>query len=1175
MLAALILTLVAVPAPIPAADAPPAADKQKQIEDLEKQIADIQKRLAELKAAPAAPTTPEGTIPDDVSKQFAWRCIGPANMGGRISAIAAVESDPSTYFVATASGGLLKTVNNGTTFEHQFDKEGTVSIGDVAVALSDPNVVWVGSGEANPRNSVSYGDGVYKSVDGGKTWKNIGLGKTFQIGKILIHPKKPDTVYVGALGRLYGPSPDRGLYKTEDGGKTWVKVLFVDDKTGVIDARMDPADPETLIVAMWERKRDEFDGFFGDTPVPDMYGPIVTHGAGGGLFKSKDGGKTWKKLTDEKLATGLPTIKLGRIGLDYSRKTKGLVVAIIDTEKVGTGELSKVYMGVVGADAPGGGAKITQVTGDGPAAKAGLKVDDIVTTADGTKVETYEKFVDYFLGKKPGDKIKLTVTRDGKEVAAEVTLGTRAEPAPPPSSPPVVGIRFEPGDKLVVAGVADDGPAAKAGIRPADEIVSLDGKKVVNPKDLATVLTGKKAGDVVKVTVSRGVGDKKEEKTFDVALARNPAAAPPGRGGRGNREAPSTKPYGATLGGQQANVQNRQGKDGYQTGGVYVSKDNGDTWTRVNSLNPRPMYFSVVRVDPTDDNVIYVLGFEPVLWRSNDGGKTFASVPTARGVHPDAHAMWIDPTNPRRFIVGCDGGFYTSYDRGATWEHLNTLALGQYYHVATDTRRPYRVYGGLQDNGSWGGPSHALRRYGPVNEDWMFLNGGDGFVCRVDPTDPDLVYAESQNGAIGRRNLRTGEFGAIRPPRKQGDEPLRFNWNTPFILSHHNPSIFYCGAQFVFRSVSRGDNLKPISADLTRTKKGSLVQVAESPRTPDVLWAGSDDGYVWVSKDAGTTWTNVSANLTPAGLPGPRWVACLEPSRDKDGRCYAVFDGHRSDDDRPYVFVTDDFGATWKAITSNLPVFGSTRVVREDIVNTNILYLGTEFGAWVSANRGTTWTRLGAGLPTVAVHEFAQPTVANDLVAGTHGRSVWVLDIASVRQMKPEVFKEKVTLFNPAPAVRWKIGVGADSPYSSNDHRYVGQNPAPGATVDYLLTQKADKLTLKVTDAVGRVMKTFDKPGTAAGLHRLSWDLRGPGTQRPPTGGRILTGSQVQPGAYRVVLTVGDKEYTQSLMVELDPNASHDLITTESVAEQAQTARRALRAAERAVTGAVQGGRED
>ncbi|MFM8274336.1 MAG: WD40/YVTN/BNR-like repeat-containing protein, partial [Gemmata sp.] len=585
-----------------------------------------------------------------------------------------------------------------------------------------------------------------------------------------------------------------------------------------------------------------------------------------------------------------------------------------------------------------------------------------------------------------------------------------------------------------------------------------------------------------------------------------------------------TRPFlmNSVVGGQVPNAQGDQGKDGYQAGGVYMTKDNGDTWTRVNSVNPRPFYFSNVRVDPTSDKTVYVLG-DTVLWKSVNGGAKFDSAKAA-SVHPDHHALWISPADSRHMLLGCDGGFYKTYDRGATWDHLNVLALGQFYHVAVDNRKPYRVYGGLQDNGTWGGPSRTLRGTGPSNEDWQFLRGGDGFVCRVDPNDPDLIYAESQNGAMGRINLRTGEERGIGPKKVKPDEDLRFNWNTPFILSHHNSQIFYCGAQYVFRSVARGDNLKPISPDLTRTKLGCMSALAESPKSADVLWAGTDDGNLWVTKDGGANWLNVLDNLKKAGLPGPRWVSTIEPSRAHEGRCYVCLDAHRSDDDKPYLFVTEDHGQTWKPIAGNLPPFGSTRVLREDITNPDLLYGGTEFGVWVSINRGQTWAKIGNNLPTVAVHEVAQPATASEIVIGTHGRSVWVLDVASLRQLTPAALKEPATLFAPAPVTRWQFAPGS-FPYSREVRKFYGTNPESGAAIEYLLAKPAKAVSLKVFDVTGKAVQEFKDPPAGAGFHRVRWN--------PP-----------KAGAYRVVLTADGKELPQMLTAEPDPNADPKAVIT-------------------------------
>ncbi|MCI0702230.1 MAG: PDZ domain-containing protein, partial [Planctomycetia bacterium] len=1018
----------------------------------------------------------------------------------------------------------------------------TISIGDVAVSQSNPNIVWVGTGEHNPRNSVSYGDGVYKSTDGGKNWKNMGLKKSFQIGKIIIHPTNPEIVYVAALGRLYGPNAERGVFKTADGGNSWKQVLFVDDNTGAIDLRMDPTDPNVLIAGLWERRRDEFDGFFGGGetwPGPDQYGPIVAHGPGGGLFKTTDGGKSWRKLTGEGAKSGLPTVKTGRIGIDYSRKTKGLVYAIIDTEKVGMGRaVLKVYIGIAGQGNEKDGAKLVSVIEDGPAAKAGLKVGDIITAADSTKIVNYDDLLDFMVPKNPDDVVKLAVLRgkDKEKLTIDLTLAAKDSAPAPKKGPPKGPQSLSPGgiiftianfqEPVKVAEVPKGGPAEKAGVKAGMVVVAIEDKEVTNWREFRTELrvspkqeNAGKAGDNVNITFKEG-----DKKPFDAVLPLELAEVRfAGGGGRGGGIPNRPFILSGVVGGQQANVQNSQGKDGVQTGGVFMSKDNGESWTRVNSLNPRPFYFSNIRVDPTDDKILYVLG-DTVLWKSTDGGKRFASGP-AGGVHPDHHALWINPKDGRHMVLGNDGGFYATYDRGATWDHLNVLALGQFYHVAVDTRKPYRVYGGLQDNGSWGGPSRTKRGTGPSNEDWIFLRGGDGFVCRVDPNDPDWVYAESQNGNIGRTNLKTGEESGIRPRPVKAGEALRFNWNTPFILSSHNSHIFYCGAQYVFRSVARGDNLKPISPELTRTNKGSMTAIAESPKNADVLWAGTDDGFVWVTKDGGAKWTNVTENLKKAGLPGYRWVAAIEPSRRGEGRCYVCLDGHRSDDDRPYLYFTEDFGESWKSVTGNLPEFGSTRVLREDITTTDILYCGTEFGIWVSINRGETWAKLNNNLPTVAVHEVAQATTASEIVIATHGRSVWVLDVASLRQMNSAALKAPATLFAPATVTRWQFGPGS-FPYSRDVRKFYGTNPPGGGSIDYMLTVPAKEVSVKVLDVNGKSVREFRAPPATVGFHRLQW--------APP-----------KAGGYRVVLTVDGKELPQMLVAENDPNADAKAVITD------------------------------
>ncbi|MBX6314045.1 MAG: PDZ domain-containing protein [Isosphaeraceae bacterium] len=1057
-------------------------DRDRLIAEIKKQVEELNQKLAALERqeAPQESAAQEAQIPQEWLKALSWRSIGPAAMGGRIVAISVYEADPSTYFVATASGGLLKTENNGITFQHLFDHEATVSIGDVCVAPSDKSIIWVGTGENNPRNSVSYGDGVYKSTDGGKTWTNMGLKRSFQIGKIVIHPKDPNIVYVGALGRLYGPNEERGLFKTTDGGKTWDKILYIDDKTGVIDVKMHPNDPETLLVATYERRRDLY----------DVNEPVQRYGPGSGIYKTTDGGKTFKKL-----ATGLPDCLLGRIGLDYYRKDPNIVYAIVESEKNGQGPPRPPgaggFLGVSGEDREDK-AQITVVTPGGPADKAGLRPGDIIQSFGDQEIKTYDQLAEAIRARKPGDKVKLKIFRAGQEAEIEVTIGERPRPSA-------------------------------------------------------------------------------EERD-------SPSYTDPDR------------PYMAMLNGQRENVQDRQGPEGWKTGGVYKSTDGGESWNRVNSLNPRPMYFSQVRVDPNDDKYVYVLGVS--LYRSTDGGKTFKG-DGGRGVHADQHALWIDPKDGRHMIVGTDGGFYVTYDRMENWDHLNTTAIGQFYHVAIDTRPNYKVYGGLQDNGSWGGPARSKDIIGPINEDWIRVGGGDGFKCQVDREDPDQIYWTSQNGGMGTRNLRTGQASRIRPQMPRGKR-ARFNWNTPFLLSHHNPKIFYAAGNYVFRSLDRGKDLRPISPEIVRTERGTATAISESPRDPNVLYVGTDDGLLWVTKDGGKEWTEISKRV---GLPGPRYVATLEASRYADGRVYACFDGHRSDDDDPLVYVSEDYGQTWTSLRGNLP-WGSTRCLREDIKNENLLFLGTEFGAWASLDRGRSWNKLNGTLPTVAVHEFALHPTTGEVVLATHGRSLWVLDAAPLRQMTPEVLKAKATLFKPSVAIKWRL----DPSRGLTNRRFTGQNPPPGASIYFTLAQKAEKASLKILDFDGQPIREL-RVSTDPGLHRATWPLtrapsnrsgqapaagRGRGrsgeegeesesSERPraeserrgaggparrggPPGGMaaaaggplFATGGPavaVPAGTYRVILTVDGEEFAQSLRVEADPTAPPPEIGAEEEVE--------------------------
>ena len=634
-------------------------------------------------------------LPEDWAESLHWRSIGPATMGGRVISLAVYEPEPSTWWAATASGGLVKTTNNGITFQHQFDNEAVVSIGHVAVAQSNKEIVWVGTGEANPRNSVSYGNGVYKSIDGGASWQHMGLDDTFQIGRIAIHPTNSDIVYVGALGRLYGPNQARGLYKTTDGGQTWAQVLYVDDKTGVIDVDMHPENPDTLMVATYERERDGF----------DTNDPSKKHGPGSAIWQTTDGAVTWQRIRE-----GLPTCDLGRIGIDYYRKDPNVLMAVVESAMIAKQP----------EDAPYLGAQFE-------AADAGVKISSV--------------------DRERGNRGRGRRGR-GTSAAAEV--------------------EETPEDPV-------DTPAKLAGFRKGDVVLAVGGRRVHSADDIERECRQHKAGHQVSFTIVR---DRKDQEVT-VEFGEQPDGI--------------RSPFTGTLGGQAANMQHLQGPNGHEYGGIYKSVDGGASWVRVNSLNPRPMYYSQIRIDPSDSDIIMVLGTS--LYRSTDGGHKFERN-AGRGVHSDHHAEWINPNDGDHIIHGCDGGIYVTYDGCRNWDHLNHVAIGQFYHVGTSADRNYRVYGGLQDNGSWGGPSRTAG-LGARNEDWVRIGGGDGFRCLVDPDDNLVVYSQSQNGPPGWRNLETGQRGSLRSRGSSGRggqsggqrERTRFNWETPYILSAHNSKI--------------------------------------------------------------------------------------------------------------------------------------------------------------------------------------------------------------------------------------------------------------------------------------------------------------------------------------------------------------------------------------------------
>ncbi len=885
---------------------------------------------------------------NDKWKALEFRELGPAVMGGRIDDFAVVESNPSIVFVGVASGGVWKTTNNGTTWEPVFDKEGVSTIGDIAIAPSDPSIVWVGTGEPNNRQSSSWGDGAYKSQDGGKTWQKMGLAATHHIGRIVIHPKNPDVVYVAALGHLWGPNAERGVYKSADGGKTWAQVLKINDDTGVSDIAMDPQSPETLYAAAYERRRTVH-GFNGGGPD-------------GGIYKSVDGGATWRRMTK-----GLPYEnggEIGRIGLDIYRKDPNIVYALVQTEK----------------------------------------------------------------------------------------------------------------------------------------------------------------------------------------------------------------------------------------GGIYRSEDKGETWKKMSDTNPRPSYYSQVRIDPNNDSKVWVLG--AAMYFSEDGGKTFTTERVQK-IHGDFHALWIDPANSNHVLAGSDGGIHWSYDNGKTWDFVNTLAIGQFYEIGLDNERPYHVCGGLQDNGSWCGPVVSQTKDGIINSDWVLIHGGDGFYAQVDPVEPWIVYTESQDGDLARRDLRTGQERGIGPEAKLGEPHYRFNWNSPVMVSGHDHQTIYYGGNYLFKSTNRGESWMRLGGDLTtgvdRNKLPvfgkvpdkttlsrhdgvvefpTITTMSESPVTPNVLWVGTDDGNLQVTRDGGKTWKNVAARVS--GLPKGTYVSRVVASKYAEGSAYATFDGHRTDDYGIYIFSTTDYGETWKLIRTGIPESaGSVHVVREHPRNANLLFAGTEFGLWVSWDRGANWSPLKNNFPTVPVDDIQIQARENDLVLGTHGRSIWVLDdLTPIEKMDSSVANTDVTFFAPRTSTLWFL---RGRRWSGGQKEFTAKNPAYGVLLNYYLkeavapepekaTKEADKdepaaaeakkteaaakkegkVKISIYDKDNKLVREMDGPG-AAGLNRTSWPLRYDAASEPTDEQKEAIaagyydgpqGPLVDPGEYTIKIKAGGKEATQKVTVEEDPRIS-------------------------------------
>ncbi len=878
------------------------------------------------------------------------REIGPAVTGGRITDIAVQADDHSIMYVATASGGVWKSTNAGHTFKPIFDNQPVSTFGDIAIAPSNPNVLYAGTGEQNNRQSTSWGNGVYRSDDAGETWRHLGLAGTRHVGKIEIHPTNPDIAWVAGLGNLWAPGEERGIFKTTDAGRTWQKVLYVDEFTGGVDLEIDPSNPNVLYAAMYQRMRKAW-GFNGGGP-------------GSGIYRSTDGGATWNTLTN-----GLPDVDMGRIGIAISESNPSIVMALVEAPNRPT---------------PGVG----QGRGGGAAAAGGGR-------------------------------------------------------------------------------------------------------------------GGARAG---------------------------------GRGGRGGGTPDAT--------------------------GTYRSEDAGATWTKVSNQNSRPMYYSHIFIHPTNPNLVFSAATNTT--KSADGGTEWQNIsaqPTYDvGVHLDMHAMWLDPDDEEHFFLGGDGGLHETFDGGVNYRKINTFVVSQFYGIGVDMREPYYVYGGLQDNHSWMGPSETRHYDGILNDDWQQIGFSDGMYQQVDLAGPRYVYSSATQGSYTRVDVIGGTKRSIRPQAPAGEQ-YRFDWTSPGLASMHREGLFYMGGNRLFISRDFGETfeatqeldrgidtatleLMGVAYDDVYISRhdgaggfGVISTLAESPLDMNILWVGTDDGNLQVSQDQGKTWTEVSGHVP--GVPNGTYVSRVAASSRARGIAYATFDGHRDGDFAPYAYTTSDFGATWTPINAGLPE-GSVSVIVEHPDNADVLFLGTEHSAWVSTTAGAQWTKL-KNVPSTSYDDMLIHRREKDLVMGTHGRGVWILDDTRFFGEWGQAQGAPVHLFPMDNGTMFRYR--KDNSYRAQA-AFAGVNPVDGVEMTYRLGPGDGPAELEISRD-GTVIRRMSVPG-GAGLHRVNWDLRhgnpeqpdvwarydDPDYPRPPNqSGEVW----VSPGSYTVTLNARGAESSKPVEVVGDP----------------------------------------
>jgi len=887
-------------------------------------------------ATPEASPTPRDPMSTPTFNGLRLRSIGPAFTSGRISGFAIDPANPTRYYVAVASGGVWKTTNAGVTWTPIFDNEASYSIGAIAVDPKNFLTVWVGTGENNSQRSVSYGSGLYKSEDGGRTWRNVGLRTSEHIGRIAIDPKDANIVYVASQGPLWGPGGERGLFKTTDGGKTWKNILNISEHTGVTDVVIDHNDPNTIYAAAYQRRRHMW--------------TLINGGPESALYKSTDAGATWNRLR-----AGLPTVELGRIGLAISPVDSNVIYATVE------------------------------------------------------------------------------------------------------------------------------------------------------------------AAD--------------------------------------------------------------------RRGGIFRSSDRGSSWERRNEFDSTAMYYSRILADPKEVDRIYVMNV--FLMVSDDGGRTIRRL-GERNKHVDNHDMWINPNNTDHYLVGGDGGIYESFDRGVHWDFKQNLPVTQFYDITTDNAKPfYNVYGGTQDNFSFGGPSRTRSASGITNPDWFVTNGGDGFRSQVDPEDPNIIYSESQNGGLVRFDKRTGERIGIQPQPIPADDPYRWNWDSPFIISPHSRTRLYFAADKLFKSDDRGDSWQLISGQLSRNLDrdklpvmgkvwgidavaknastaffGNASALAESPKKEGLIYVGTDDGLVQVSEDGGKNWRKIEKF---PGVADMAYVSRIIASNHDANTAFVSFDNHQNNDFKPYLLKTTDAGRTWTSLSANLPKNGPVLAIAEDHVNSNLLFTGTEFGVWFSIDGGEKWIQLKGGMPTIAVRDLNIQKRENDLVVGTFGRGIYILDdYTPLRLLKPEMLRQEAAVFPIKDALMYiqSQPLGGRGKSFQGERYYTADNPPFGATVTWYLKdpirtrrerrQEAERdasrrggpvgwptreqlraeeeedapaIVITITDSSDRVVRRLTGP-VSAGMQRLTWDLRYPPANLPapppPDADADFeppSGPLVMPGTYKAIVS--------------------------------------------------------